>query len=452
MSDYIKKIRTTTGDKQIDYTALANLPNLLTVDTTLSQSGKAADAKAVGEEVSKVKNQLDNSKQVFANAIIQTKQGEAVMFDDGSELPFKNIKVFGKSTQDGTPTPDAPVEIVSVVEPTVRVCGKNLLEIVAETQTVNGVTFTVNEDGTVIVNGTATADAFFEVNRSVAGVLNNTMYCLSGCPAGGSAETYFLRASDRLTKAYDDFGEGRAFSYPDVSQFVVSIRVMSGVTVSNLLFAPMVRLAEIEDDSYESYKKIQTLPVTRTLPGIPVASGGNYTDENGQQWVCDEVDFERGVYVQRIENIMYDGTETWLKSGDSITCYVRVPAALKVQPMCDRLGSKTTDEYPYVRMGTTGDGVTALIVSFGQLEPNTVDEFKAQLASHPLTVQYALLTPIETALSETEIAAYRALHANSPITTVTNDAGAWTEVSYNADASVIIKKLTNAIVALGGTV
>ena len=47
----------------------------------------------------------------------------------------------------------------------------------------------------------------------------------------------------------------------------------------------------------------QTLDITipeQGFYGIPVASGGNYTDSSGQQWICDEFDFERGVYVQRI--------------------------------------------------------------------------------------------------------------------------------------------------------
>ena len=45
----------------------------------------------------------------------------------------------------------------------------------------------------------------------------------------------------------------------------------------------------------------QTLPISTPtgLRGIPVDSGGNYTDADGQQWVCDEIDFERGKYVQR---------------------------------------------------------------------------------------------------------------------------------------------------------
>ena len=46
MAQYVTKIRTEQGDKQIDYNALANLP---TTDTTLAVSGKAADAKTVGD-------------------------------------------------------------------------------------------------------------------------------------------------------------------------------------------------------------------------------------------------------------------------------------------------------------------------------------------------------------------------------------------------------------------
>ena len=60
-----------------------------------------------------------------------------------------------------------------------------------------------------------------------------------------------------------------------------------------------------EATSYEPYHTPHTLtiPTPNGLPGIPVSSGGNYTDEQGQQWICDEVDLERGVYVQRIYTV-----------------------------------------------------------------------------------------------------------------------------------------------------
>lgn len=56
---------------------------------------------------------------------------------------------------------------------------------------------------------------------------------------------------------------------------------------------------------FEPYKQPQSLIVSTPdgLPGIPVSSGGNYTDENGQQWISDEVDYNRGKYVQRVNII-----------------------------------------------------------------------------------------------------------------------------------------------------
>ncbi len=49
----------------------------------------------------------------------------------------------------------------------------------------------------------------------------------------------------------------------------------------------------------------QTLSVATPngLPGIPVESGGNYTDESGQMWVCDEIDLAQSVYMQRVDII-----------------------------------------------------------------------------------------------------------------------------------------------------
>ena len=70
---------------------------------------------------------------------------------------------------------------------------------------------------------------------------------------------------------------------------------------------------------YELYKPAQTLiiPTSGGLPGIRVSSGGNYTDADGQQWVCDEVDFKKGVYVQRIGKRTITSKDVFHKSGMS---------------------------------------------------------------------------------------------------------------------------------------
>ena len=57
-----------------------------------------------------------------------------------------------------------------------------------------------------------------------------------------------------------------------------------------------------------------TISTPNGLPGIPVTSGGNYTDANGQQWICDEIDLARGIYIQRVGGKTFDGTEPWVVS------------------------------------------------------------------------------------------------------------------------------------------
>lgn len=61
------------------------------------------------------------------------------------------------------------------------------------------------------------------------------------------------------------------------------------------------------------------------LPGIPVTSGGNYTDENGQQWICDEVDLGRGVYVQRIDKGAFDATKALTEQSVILATPIETP-------------------------------------------------------------------------------------------------------------------------------
>lgn len=133
------------------------------LDTTLTHEGEAADAKATGDAISAVK-----ARQ---NILVGTETGNPIAVDDAFSAPLCGLTVYGRSTQDGTPTLDAPVPIVSAGD-------------------------------------------------------------------GGS-----------ITVTLSD-GNGKT--------------------------------------------QTLTLPTPNGISGIPVTSGGNYTDENGQQWICDEVDLEKG--------------------------------------------------------------------------------------------------------------------------------------------------------------
>lgn len=374
-----------------------------------------------------------------APAIVCEASGEVISITDSANMPLKGLRVFGKSTQDGTPTPDSPVAIVSVENPMVKVCCKNLLPYpyTFDSRTMNGVTFTVNDDGSITANGTATAGISFHLATALT--LPAGRYIFSGCPSDGSLNTYRIYYSDNITKTVADYGKNSAFTLEDDFTGQVVIQIFSNAVIDNLTFYPMIRPAFYEDNKYEvgpSHK----IGVTHTLHGIPVTSGGNYTDSNGQQWICDEVDFERGVYVQRVGVVNFDGStdEDWggvSESTANARNWITVADAIVLN----------------------GDSSQGIICSqFKPLVSNTVGQFyqngnrfffgsgmtlsvwKTHLQTNPLILLYRRLVAVETPLTETEIAAYKALHTNKPNTIIVNDSGAWQSVDYVADTKLYI--------------
>lgn len=161
-----------------------------------------------------------------------------------------------------------------------------------------------------------------------------------------------------------------------------------------------------ETTSYEPYHNPQTLTLSAPngLPGIMVTSGGNYTDENGQQWICDEVDLERGVYVQRVYSVIVDGVDVvFSQEGPYCNMNLReMPSAKIVYASSQRVAAKST--------------FTSEPWNFNQefgflylVKENYAEILNESCRRHNGEVIYALATPIETPLSETDIAAYRAL-------------------------------------------
>jgi hypothetical protein len=203
----------------------------------------------------------------------------------------------------------------------------------------------------------------------------------------------------------------------------------------------------------------QTLNIPRTLPGIPVTSGGNYTDSDGQQWVCDEVDLERGVYVQRVASETLNRQMNFIKNSEDATNYLywARSAAIFKHGVGLSTHAEVTNTPPTQLIGMMYHGsANALFFNPGETimlqHGNTVDGLAAYLDAEyengtPVVFVGALATPIETPLSETEIAAYRNLHSNYPNTTILNNAGAHMVVKYAADTKLYID---NKIAALIG--
>ena len=198
----------------------------------------------------------------------------------------------------------------------------------------------------------------------------------------------------------------------------------------------------MEVTDYEPYRIPQTFTITSptSLPGIPVLSGGNYTDPTGQQWICDEVDLERGVYVQRIYTVDVAELEysacTILQTVKRIFYKISVPSTGTTNKgYCTRLTYSADYSADNPHFYINEERIVVFIPLDTTIKPKEY------------LVQYVLATPIETPLSETDIAAYRALTSYGPTTIVETD-GAGMKLDYQRDVNIVIKQLTDTIASM----
>ena len=298
------------------------IPTALVTDKTLTLENRAADAKAAGDAIRAVTNTA-NTLSARANVLSGSVSGASITATDSFAAPFVGLRVCGKSTQDGTPLPTAPVPIVSA-----------------------------GDGGTVVVT------------------------------------------------------------------------VSDGANNSQTL----------------------TLQTPNALPGIPVTSGGNYTDENGQQWVCDEVDLARGVRVQRITKIKVTSSLNWQTSGQKVDRYFAWFAGTSAtNVLCTHFSTTVGSE---AVGGAIANQNNLIGFAYAQKGTSTLDEFKAFLDAKDVYVWTSLATPVETALSAAEISAYKALTTYAPTTVISVSGGAGATVTYQRDVTIVIKNLEDAVASM----
>lgn len=361
------------------------------------------------------------------------KSGEIITITDAAKRGFRSFNIYGKTTQNGTPTPDAPVDMVSIGDGgivAINITGKNILPYpyTNTSKVSNGITFTDNGDGSITIDGTASAETYFylNTNKLCGDTVINGMNAPNGATDGKYAISYLL-------------------FYNGVNG-TLSVNILKGATFNNKTIYPQVELGS-SATAYEPYKG-QTCSVSTPggLRGIPVTSGGNYTDANGHQWVCDEIDFARGVYVQRVGTKVFDGSrdETWnVYEYPSYEGYYHLIEDMAVgrqqSGYCDKIPVHTHSEQSLaIWLGVNSN---IMFVHNALDLASNLDSWKAWLAENPITVQYIKATPIETILPEEELAAYAALHTYKDRTTVSNDAIAWMELEYVMDAKKYIDSL-----------
>lgn len=397
------------------------------LDTTLTHEGEAADAKATGDAISAVK--------VRQNILVGTETGNPLSVDDAFSAPLCGLTVYGRSTQDGTPTPNAPVPIVSAGESgsvAVKVTGKNRMP-------------------PNLKNGNF-AECFVKKNTPITLVFKGDLV------SQGGNILFFDEDNNQNWFGIDKGKAEHHIKYPvDLTKFQYLLADMASENVCLTWNA--------SSPDYEPYREqLLTLPTPTGLSGIPVTSGGNYTDPQGQQWVCDEVDLGRGVKVQRVKvlNLLdssgFDNNGTWhitTKQFGAGTSYIPMAwydsitkclcTTFPVQMTSYSTGSNADLSLYYSETGDTISLKSALFNPKGQSA--TVDEAKAWFTAHP-TYLYVPIEPIETPLTPDEIAAYKALTAYGPDTVVQAGDGAGVKLEYQRDVNIAIKKLEDAVASM----
>lgn len=307
--------------------------------------------------------------------------------------------------------------------------------------------------------------SFYAKTNSVDGSLNIAIdyYDANKAKLGGNGWSY--QCGNTFEKYSVSFtGEGAAGTGKNVDLRVVRFfkaRFRIGNSATTHIDYKDIVISDSEGVEFTGYQppQILSLSTPNGLLGLPVDSGGNYTDSNGQQWICDEMDFGRGKYVQRVRKATFNGSEAWtLETNQDVTAklfYTRVNDASKVigiKLLCDGfLGTATQRAYLKNMECTVYQDYSGIYPNenwlyFRDDSCNTVSDFKAKISNSNITAIYPLKAPIETDIPEETMTAYRKLYTNYPSTVIQNDSGAGMEVEYVADTKQFILDQIKALV------
>lgn len=225
-----------------------------------------------------------------------------------------------------SPSPEYPQEIVNAGKDgnlNVTVRGKNLLELTDTKVQNNNLKFEINK-GSITFSGTADGASFIHKIKDFV-VPRDGIYTISTNSDDSINESPRILISVNGAALENAFA-GVTKELSTGSVISLYIRVSAAGSYNGRMIKPMIE-KNSEGTVYEPYHEPQSMSVATPngLPGIPVTSGGNYTDENGQQWICDEVDLGRGVYVQRVDKGAFDATKALTEQSVILATPIETP-------------------------------------------------------------------------------------------------------------------------------
>lgn len=416
------------------------------------------------EDVESIHDYVD--QQLIQTAIKPVKTGELISITDSIEYPFVGLTVYGKSTQDGVPSPENPVPIVSAGdggENELTVCGANFFDSsLIPSKTVVGVSCTVLDDGSIDLNGTATNYAVFSNSVDAKNYVSIPRTTLTAKIIGDGKAFLLFRLKKNGVNVADFTTVSKKtidISGIDYDTIEVGIQVSPGISIGGN-FRIIVNVGQ-NDAQWVPYSGFQplTIPTPNGLPGIPVDSGGNYTDSTGQQRVCDEVDLAQGVYVNRIhlfnakDVAWYDTWNSIFPDESGISIVFNTPGAkytIGYVGFCNVLKNGMISLASNINTFSTNQGGGSLGVRVPKTLASSLEEWNDYINTHDVifAVAYKPENYIETPIPEKTLQAYRALHTYHPNTNIFGTDNVGLKAQYVADTELFVNNLLADIASL----
>ncbi len=360
-----------------------------------------------------------------ADAIALEAAGNSIVIDDASDDHLLGLKVFGKTEQAGTPSSENPQELVGVVNPEIRICGKNQLNIdhngkshFNTTSVVEGETITVitsKEDSVsrvqipvdypLNVPLTVSFDATMLQGASFMGDNVAVVYLRKGKISGNGS--YIIPTTDKRSYSFT-LPDGLAEEGYELWLYVKLESAYSGTV--EIKFENIQVEVGTEATEYEPYKSVQTLATQRTLNAIGDVKDELIYDFQTDTWQLVQRVF--GIVIESGHGMTYNTT-------DKVLYYSLNPYGVYGLPIyCTH----------FADMKFNGNGSSLKFNGF-----SSADEFKAFVDENEVRVLYPLAAPIIHELTAAEVLAFKALRTNKTNTVIQNGVGAHMEVVYAAD-------------------
>lgn len=406
---------------------------------------------------------VDELRQQIGTSGSSVAKGESINIRDSANAPLLGLKMFGKTEQiTGTGAQLAYItqDIIWRAEDT-------------------GLQATVLSDGSVIISGTPLYEHAVILKEEVTSGIEPGDYYVSGGEYGtgkmtfqvtiskGGQQYYYANKPFTIdgTETYIDFSIVSCGDKNPINNYRIYPMLNKGssplplepYTYGHIVPSPDYPSSILTPGNYGAVQfkisspndgSLQYLNVDLPygLFGLPVESGGNYTDSNGQSWISDIVDFTTGKAIQYIPQLnlvdfvknAYDITET--THGENVDVYaLELSGTVDSEPSTAKFiehGMCTHFTFKLFESGTPEPGTCVIYspandsrwyfcMAFERGTFDGVSAFQSWINSKkPAALTYSPYVPYYQVfdLPEETIAQYQQLHTYDPATVITSNA------------------------------